>query len=231
MNKTGPLLTAMLVMVSLALCGQPMEYAEWKAESKSNIRLLPEYGNREKSKEQKDADEKFIEATVKQLGSRQKASEHMIGVGFEYLYRQDLRIAMYRFNQAWLLNPQNENVYWGFGAIYFMFNDFEMAMEQYNKGLLINPKSANLLTDKATIYITRFNMNGGKANLDSALSIFKKSYLIDAKNQNTLFKLSASYLIANDCKNARKYLDECKALGGKPITREYLAAIEKQCSK
>jgi tetratricopeptide (TPR) repeat protein len=138
---------------------------------------------------------------------------------------------MYRFNQAWLLNPKNENAYWGFGAIYFMFNDFDRAMGQYTKGLSINPSSANILTDKATIYLTRFQAAGDKIALDSATSIFTKSYNIDSKNQNTLFKLSACFFIAGDCSNALKYFQECKALGGRPVTAEYTEAIGKKCGK
>jgi tetratricopeptide (TPR) repeat protein len=138
---------------------------------------------------------------------------------------------MYRFNQAWLLNPKNENSYWGFGAIYFMFGDFENAMIQYTKGLGINPKSSNILTDMATVYLTKFNTTGGKVNLDSATNIFKQSYLIDSKNQSTLFKLSACFFLDSNCREALKYYEECQALGGRPITREYTEALKQKCVK
>jgi tetratricopeptide (TPR) repeat protein len=112
-----------------------------------------------------------------------------------------------------------------------MFNDLESAMTQYNKGLSITPKSSNILTDKATIYLTTFNTKGGRNNLDSATIMFKRSYSINSKNQNTLFKLSACYFIGGDCKNALKYYEECKVLGGSPITSEYVDALNKKCGK
>lgn len=221
----------MLSIVPLSVFAQQIDYTSWKEEAKNNIRLLPEYGNVTKSEDQKEADEEFIKLALQQDGTREKASAHMVELGFNYLYKNDLRTAMYRFNQAWLLNPQNENVYWGFGAVYFMFNDFERAMNQYTKGLKINPNTSSILTDKATVYFTKFNTAGGKFNLDSATTIFKKSYRIDPKNQNTLFKLSACYFMIDNCKEALRYYKECKALGGRPITDEYTEALTKKCGK
>jgi tetratricopeptide (TPR) repeat protein len=230
-NATGikRILKIIFVVLSIGVHGQQIDYQTWTEESKSNIRLLPEYGNFTKTPEQKKADEELIKSSVEQDGTREKASEHFVDLGFKYLYKQDLRTAMYRFNQAWLLNPKNENAYWGFGAVYFMFNDFENAMIQYRKGLAINPKSSNILTDKATVYLTRFNSKRNKVDLDSATNIFKQSYAIDSNNQNTLFKLSACYFMNGDCKNALKYYEECRTLGGQPITQEYIQALNKKC--
>ncbi len=231
MKRVKIILNVILSVVSIGVYGQQLDYSSWKEESKNNIRLLPEYGNVTKSKEQKEADDDFIKLSLQQDGTREKASEHMVELGFSYLYKKDLRTAMYRFNQAWLLNPKNENAYWGFGAIYFTFNDFDNAMTQYTKGLKINPKSSSILTDKATVYLTKFNTLGGKVNLDSATNIFKRSYLADPKNQNTLFKLSVCYFMSDNCKDALKYYEECKVLGGQPITKEYTEALNKKCVK
>lgn len=231
MKSVKIVINFILLIIGFEVYGQQIDYPSWKDESKGNIRLLPEYGNVTKTQDQKAADDDFIKLSLQQDGTREKASNHMIDLGFNYLYKNDLRTAMYRFNQAWLLNPKNENSYWGFGAIYFMFNDFDNAMIQYTKGLKVNPKSANILTDKATVYLTKFNMTGGKINLDSAIHIFKQSYLIDPKNQNTLFKLSACYFMDSNCKDALKYYEECKALGGRPITKEYTEALNKRCIK
>src|ERR1019366_9032346 len=88
-----------------------------------------------------------------------KASEILIRLGFNYLYKGDLKTSMFRFNQAWLLDPENENVYWGFGAIYFTFNDFQNALKQYDEGLKLNPNSSNIITDKATVYKSKFETN------------------------------------------------------------------------
>ncbi len=66
-------------------------------------------------------------------------------------------------------------------------------------------------------------------NLDSAISYISKSYQIDSKDQNTLFKLSICYYQKKDCKNSLRYYDECKSLGGQPITDDFTKALNEQC--
>ncbi|WP_448636547.1 tetratricopeptide repeat protein [Pedobacter panaciterrae] len=177
----------------------------------------------------KKADQQLIDNYLKQQGSHHKASELIIKLGFDYLYKGDTKTAMYRFNQAWLLEPKNENVFWGFSAVYFTLGDHEKAMEQLNEGLSLNPNSSNLLTDKATIYYAKFPVSNDQKDLSAAIDLLNQSYKIDAKNQNTLFKLSVVYFMKQDCQNALRYYNECKTLGGRPITKEYTEAIQKQC--
>lgn len=225
------LLTFTFILISTFLFGQQISYTSWKEEARTNIRLLPKYGNVPKTKEQKQADEELIKSYLEKEGSPRKASELLIRTGYDYLYRGDTKTAMYRFNQAWLLDPKNDNVYWGFGAVYLMFQDYEAAMRQYDEGLRINPKSSNILTDKATIYLTKYQSGNSKDDLSKAIGLFEQSYSVDPKNQNTLFKVSASYFMKGDCDKAWKYYSECKILGGKPITPEYTAALSSSCKK
>jgi Flp pilus assembly protein TadD len=137
------------LLISTLTFGQQIIYSNWKKEAKTEIRLLPKYGNAVKTKEQKTSDQELIKAYVEKAGTNRKASELLIKQGFDYLYKQDLKTAMYRFNQAWLLDPTNADVFWGFGAIYFSFGDFESTMLQYDEGLKLNANSSNILTDKA----------------------------------------------------------------------------------
>lgn len=68
-------------------------------------------------------------------------------------------------------------------------------------------------------------------NLDSAINYMTQSYNLDLTDQNTLFKLSILYWNKDDCDNAWKYYDECKALGGRPITEAYTKDLEKKCKR
>jgi Tfp pilus assembly protein PilF len=223
------ILTIIILFSTNVIFGQQITYSDWKKEAKTEIRLLPKYGNAVKTKEQKEADHEFIKTCLDQAGTSRKASDLIVKRGFDYLYKHDLRTAMYRFNQAWLLDPTNENVFWGFGAIYISFGDFESGIYQYDEGLKLNAKSSNILTDKATAYMTRYMKSHSDKDFNLAINNFKQSYSIDPKNQNTLFKMSACYFEKGDCDNAWKYYNECKALGGRPITKEYTEALIKGC--
>ncbi|REA59035.1 hypothetical protein DSL64_18930 [Dyadobacter luteus] len=136
---------------------------------------------------------------------------------------------MYRFNQAWLLDPDNEDVFWGWGSVYFHFSDKQKALEQYNEGLTLNPRNPRLLTDKATIFMGDYYENSDVNAANMAIALFSESYSIDSTDQNTTYKLSVAYFTQKDCENALKYYNLCKQLGGKPIRAAYTDALKETC--
>jgi tetratricopeptide (TPR) repeat protein len=83
------------------------------------IDQVPMYGGADRSAvpSLKEADDTFIEGVTRQFGSRAAASAAFANQGFAYYRRDDLQNAMRRFNQAWLLNPDNADAYWGFASV------------------------------------------------------------------------------------------------------------------
>ena len=160
----------------------------------------------------------------------------MISLGFKYLYR-DIKTAMYRFNQAYLLDSTNTDIYWGFGGVYMTLGDYAKAEKQYQEGLEINPSNTHLLTDYGTYFMAQYyglqpiDEKGALTNLESAITYMVKSYQLDPTDQNTTFKLSICYWNKGDCDNAWKYYDICKALGGQPITEDYTNDLKKKCKR
>jgi tetratricopeptide (TPR) repeat protein len=219
-----------LIVLPIASFAQQISYSGWKKQAKNEINMLPEYGNISKNQDQLIADKEFIKTCLEQDVTHRKASDHLVSLGFSYLQRGDIRTAMLRFNQAWLLDNKNENAYWGYGAIYGAFNDFSTAMLQYDKGLAINPESSVILTDKATLYFLEYQRDSEKAKLINALNLLKTSYGIDPHNANTLYKLSICYFLNNDCANAWKYYNECAATPGNSIAEDFTTALKKQCA-
>ena len=232
----GKKIAILLLLISFTAFGQQMTWEQWEKESQTNIRLLPKYGNTEKTKEQKEADKEFIALILKQDSTLRKGSEHMVNLGFKYLYR-DIKTAMYRFNQAYLLDSENTNIYLGFGAIYMTLGQYQKAEEQYKEGLNKEPNNTHLLTDYGTYFMAQYyalepvEKEIALQNLDSAIAYMTKSYKLDPTNQNTTFKLSILYWNKDECENAWKYYEECKVLGGKPITEAYTKELEKKCKR
>lgn len=211
----------------------------WDIEAQSNIRLLPRYGMIEKTAEQQAIDQKFIETTLnseKFKGNKRAASDHMIQLGFQYLNRGDIKTAMYRFNQAYLLDNNNPEIFWGYAAVYMSLEKYEAAHLQYQAGLLMQPDNTHLLTDLGTYYVVMHIENNSKdpakamASLDTAITIFNKSYTLDKNDPNTSFKLSAAYFAQGDCTNAVKFLEICDQSGGDPVTDDYRNALAEMCS-
>jgi hypothetical protein len=77
--------TVLLVLLSVTVFAQQISWEEWELESKTDMRLLPKYGNLEKTKKQKKADVIFIDSMRKQDSSFRKASDRFIRLGF-YFY-------------------------------------------------------------------------------------------------------------------------------------------------
>jgi tetratricopeptide (TPR) repeat protein len=78
---------------------------------------LPMYGEREKTAEMKSADAAFIASIEKRGLSHQEGAEQVVQLGWSYWAKRDFATAMSRFNQAWLLDPENGNVYHGFALV------------------------------------------------------------------------------------------------------------------
>lgn len=230
------IITFLFILISFLAFGQT-SYQEWEKKAEDNIRLKPKYGNVEKTKEQKESDKKFIDETMKIEkfnNNKTLASNHLINLGFQYLNKGDLKTAMYRFNQAFLLDSENTDIYWGFGAIYMSLSNLEKAKEQYEEGLKLNPKNTHLLTDYGTYFLAKYyeaENSKAKANelLNKAIEQLTKSYNLDAKDHNTLYKLSICHLKNNDCINAKKFYNLCIDEGGDPITDDYTKDLVKSC--
>jgi tetratricopeptide (TPR) repeat protein len=160
----------------------------------------------------------------------------MIDLGFKYLYRGDIKTAMYRFNQAYLMDNKNSNIYWGFGAVYMSFGKFDLSREQYEEGLKLDDKNDNILIDYGTTYLGEFYNNyqtdSTKANkyLDNAIEKLLKAYSFNPKNTNSSYKLSICYLYKNDCSKANKYLEISEKLGNPNITTDFKNELEEKCN-
>ena len=238
------LLTIAVILISLTTFGQKysdvmeqkMTSEKWNEEANTNIRLLPKYGHIPKTDAQKKSDRDFIETALKQDTTNRKASDHMVRLGFSYLYR-DIKTAMYRFNQAYLLDSTNTDIYWGFGGVYMTLGDYSKAEKQYREGLSINPANTHLLTDYGTYFMAQYyglqpiDEKAALINLDSAITYLTKSYKLDPTDQNTTFKLSICYWNNGACDNAWKYYDICKESGGQPITEDYTKELKNKCKR
>jgi len=94
---------------------------------------VPMYGGLDRQADPilKGADAALIEGTTREFGSRRAASQRFVDQGFRFYFLDDLATAMRRFNQGWLLDPENPGVYYGFMAV---LNDREENCEARKMG-------------------------------------------------------------------------------------------------
>ncbi len=227
------LFTIIIIALSSNVLAQPIGYSDWLLEAKKDNRLLPEYGGMPRTAQQKVEDEKYVKTTMEEMNSsRESCSAQMVDLGFKYIANGDLRVAMYRFNQAWLLDRKNAEIYTGFGSVYFIFQDLNESLRWFNRGLELDPNNANLLTYAARSHIAMFEATKtDTASFYKALPLLQRSYEIQPQNAYTTFMLSRYYARVNNCDSAMKYYNECKKSGGQPITEQYSAAMKRICGE
>lgn len=115
----------MKIIITCFLLFASSLYAQTKEEllillnDHGKINLVPMYGEGkvEKTEDLKEADRKIIEDETKQFGTKDSACIMFNRTAWNYFYEGDLKIAMRRFNQAWLLDSNNASEYFGFSAI------------------------------------------------------------------------------------------------------------------
>ncbi|MFZ5565146.1 MAG: tetratricopeptide repeat protein [Thermodesulfobacteriota bacterium] len=104
---------------------------------------IPMYGQPEMPRPEflQKADEDLIKKAAKKFGSREAASDAWAKVADDYFQEGNYHYAMRRYNQAWLLDPQNYWPYWGFGQIM-------MVRKKYDKAIIYYEKAAALVDDE-----------------------------------------------------------------------------------
>jgi tetratricopeptide (TPR) repeat protein len=95
----------------------------------------PMYGEVPKEEQYRESDEKFIKDCLEQFGSIDSAVVAHLDFAWNYFYHNDLTTAMKRFNQAWLLNPEFPDAYFGFAALLEVQKTPDEAARFYKMGM------------------------------------------------------------------------------------------------
>lgn len=192
------------------------------AEPKVPIDQLPMYGGMDRSavKELKAADEKLIEQTTKAFGSREKASAAFVDRAFRLYGQDDIDGAMRRFNQAWLLNPDSPEVYWGFASVLHdrgktceatKMIDKALSFNQYITGLY--PDAGRLITLCAPID-TALTLEERKRLYDKADSLYAQAELKDRNKGYVYASWASAYYWRGQYNDAWKMVKKTREAGG-----------------
>lgn len=103
----------------------------------------------------KTGDEEFIKQAVAGFGSREAASRAWWAQGERFMNQGNLDYAMRRYNQSWLLNPNNYQPYWGFARVMSERDKLDEAIEYFEKAKQLCDDSYQriaLLSDLGTTY-------------------------------------------------------------------------------
>lgn len=167
-----------------------------------------------------------------------EASRHASMRGFQYFYSGDISTAIKRFNQAWLLDTNNAEAYWGFGIIMGQRasqGDSEKNLKESIRFLQManekEPKNGKIIGDLAfshTIlgHYYQTEGKGGKENFEKAGKLFIEAFKADPKYPPIVGNWSVFYFYTGDYKKAKSKADEAVRMGYQ-FSPDYIKDLEK----
>jgi tetratricopeptide (TPR) repeat protein len=182
--------------------------------------LIPEYGRQKKCQDLIDTDNKFLETCDANFENRKEASEYHIQRGWDFFYKNQLDTSMMRFNQAWLLDSTNADIYWGFGNILGRQQKFKESLTYFEKSVAINGKNSKVWQCYATSYGQLYFQTKDISLLYKAIDNLMKSISLDPTNGEAYGQLTACYTSFTQQDSAKKYLEITDRLDPKAINPE-----------
>ena len=103
---------------------------------KAPVNEQPFFGFADKNSEQRAADANFVNAIIQAAGTREKAFEETTKRGWRAINANRMGEAAQRFNQAFLISPEQSGVYQGFAAVTLArFRDLDATEELFKIAL------------------------------------------------------------------------------------------------
>ena len=205
-----PLITLVLLMPIIAMAERPMNE-------------LPMYGGQHDPSVERNPD--FSKDAAKR--------------GWKAYYEGDLDTAIKRFNQAWMFDRENPEVYWGFGLVMGQRasqgdpkKNLEESIHFLKMAVDKNKKNGRILGDLAFSYTLlghylESNGKDGKENFEKARDLFPTAFKLDSKYPPTVANWSVFYFYTQDYAAAKKKADEATKMGY-TLSPEYLNDLEKK---
>ena len=190
------------------------------------INTVPMYGGRPKV----PADQEFIETATKEAGSKEIASQQYVELGRNYLDTGHPKTAMKRFNQAWLLNPNNADVFLGFGSVALAQRDADGAIDMFNRAITLNPQYGKAMCLSCVAHLVKASKIG-LASPTASPYIHKSAQLCEAGSviepqQELCYSTWATALfLQNQYAQAWDKVRKARALGGKTLSADFLKEL------
>jgi tetratricopeptide (TPR) repeat protein len=145
--------------------------------------------------------------------------------GWEAYYRNDLDTAIRRFNQAWMYDRENPEVYWGFGLVIGQRALVEKPKVNLEESIRLlqmasarDQKNGRILGDLAYPYTLLGyyrevdGLNAEEA-FEKARALFPQAYELDSKYPPIVANWSVFYFYTRDYEAARKKATQAMEMG------------------
>jgi len=158
MNLRRALFTAIILGTSLA-SASALEKPLWEELTKTP--------------EMYAADKKFVEDISKvHNGDLKTGATYSVLQGWDAFSKGDMDVAIRRFNQAWLLDPENGDIYWGFAiATHVRGDGLEQSERWFAEAERLIPNNAPLLAHHGRVLDETGQPGRARTYFEKALAI------------------------------------------------------------
>lgn len=234
MNKTSYRMVGCLICLMLLSSGCATNHG-------TRIDNIPMYGQPKVERPEflKKADEDFIKQAAGGFGSREAASKAWYAQAEKFMGEGNIDYAMRRYNQSWLLNPNNYQPYWGFARVVAEQDKLDDTIEFLEKAKSLcedNFQKVALLADAGTIYsykadsIPKDNLNERARYFTLANQNFIESTTLDPKYSDSWLRWSQSLFREGKYAEAWEKLKKARSLGAKE-SDIYLKKLQEKMSE
>jgi tetratricopeptide (TPR) repeat protein len=155
--------------------------------------------------------------------SHTKAAEELIAEGWKYLNarpRQPL-FAIRRFNQAWLLDSNNANVFWGLGAAQCALGEYKDGLELLTKAAKLGENNPGILCDIGCGYVhwgvDTKDPSKSQILLGKAITEFQTISKLHPSYEKTYYYWAVALYAEKKYAAAWQMVKKARQLGGKTL--------------
>ncbi len=215
--------TVLFIAITAFVFSTPSFAGEWDAckkvfSQKRPINELPMYGFREKTAAQKNADNKFIKKAY-EIGTREKAVRDANRSGWKFLNKKDMKAAIKRFNQAWLLDQTNGDAYWGFATI-VSDRDRDLACTE-----VLFEKAADILPNNIGLEIDLALFQGRRGDHAKSVRLLLKVAEKHPNAQGLHRFISMEYFRLNDLRKSLHHATIARNQGDKNVPAKLIKML------
>jgi tetratricopeptide (TPR) repeat protein len=220
-----------LLLLLTLLAAMPKPTARAQRNIGVNINLLPMYGGARKSKKLQAADARFLAASDRNEPNRAVAATQLVKRGMDYFRAGDHVTAMKRFNQAWLLDSTNADIYWGYGILRGEQGNYDESVRFLSNSLKRQPDNQALTADLASTLLQRYDTFRAKPDLErsivlSELCVSRETSQPDSISQVLAYtNLAIGYFFKQDYARAWEWTDRARRLDPGAVAPAFLEQL------
>ena len=191
----------------------------------SGINEQPLYGEVEKCPQQLEADSIFLKKVDQTFDNRKDAIQYHLNEGWKYFYQNEYKIAVRRFNKAWLMDSLNAEIYWGFGNLLGMLEKYEESLRFFHISISLDSTNAKVWESASTNYGNLYYQTEEMKYLNKTIEYLKKSVHYEPNNGSAYARLTEAFAYVPQVDSAKKYLRITDSIDPSLITsglRQYL---------